>query len=285
MYKCLNCQRNFQSKKRNNNLKNDLLYQYIWQRQTYSDLARKYGKSKKWVQTKLDEVETKSIVRIDSKKLVIVADVTFFSRRKGLAVFREPNLKKNVWWKFTPYERVDIYIQGRKHLENNGFTIKAMILDGKRGVREVFRDIPVQMCHFHQKQIIQRYLTNNPRLEASIELKGITAKLSNTTEKKFTEELDKWYEKWKNFLKEKTTNPETGKWFYTHKRLRSAYRSLKTNLKYLFTYQKYPELKIPNTTNSLDGYFNSLKSKLNVHRGLSPKRAKKIIIELLKGRN
>ena len=68
-----------------------------------------------------------------------------------------------------------------------------------------------------------------------------------------------------------------------HKKLRSAYRSLKTNLPYLFTYQRCPKLNIPNTTNSLDGYFNVLKSKLNVHRGLSRERAKKVVIELLKG--
>ena len=37
-------------------------------------------------------------------------------------------------------------------------------------VREVltaYKDYPVQMCHFHQKRIIQRYITLNPKLEAS----------------------------------------------------------------------------------------------------------------------
>jgi len=261
------------------------LNQYIWQRQTYSDLAKKYNKSKKWIQTKLDEVEVKNIVKLSPQSLVVVADVTFFSRVKGLCIFREPNLKKNIWWKFTLYEKVSIYQQGKEHLEKNGFKIEAIILDGKIGVRQVFSDIPVQMCHFHQKQIVLRYLTSNPKLEASIELKNITATLSNTNEELFTEELNQWHDEWQDFLKEKTINPETGRWCYTHKRLRSAYRSLKTNLPYLFTYQKYPNLNIPNTTNSLDGYFNVLKSKLNVHRGLNRDRAKRVVIELLKGRN
>jgi len=170
-------------------------------------------------------------------------------------------------------------------MEEAGFTIQAIVLDGKPGVRKVFSDIPVQMCHFHQKKIIERYLTSRPKLEASMELKTITATLTKTNEEIFNKQLSEWHEKWKNFLKEKTTDPETGKWHYTHKRLRSAYSSLKKNLPYLFTYQRYPKLNIPNTTNSLDGYFNSLKSKLNVHRGLSRKRAKKVVIELLKGRN
>ena len=229
-------------------------------------------------------MEVKSIVKIDEKSVVLVADVTFFSRQNGLCVFREPNLKKNIWWRFLDYERIRVYETGRRHLERHGFIIKAVVLDGRRGVRRVFGDIPVQMCHFHQKQIVRRYLTNRPKLEASIELKIITATLTNTDEETFTKQLNEWHKKWETFLKEKTINPETDKWHFTHKRLRSAYRSLKTNLPYLFTYQKYPELNIPNTTNSLDGFFNSLKSKLNVHRGLNRTRAKKVVVELLKGR-
>jgi len=262
-----------------------MLSEYIWQRQTYSDLANKYSKSNKWVQRKLDKVEVKNLVKLNAQPIVVVADVTFFSRLNGLCVFRDPLLKKNIWWRFVDYERIRVYEQGKRHLERNGFTIKAVVLDGKPGVRRAFSGIPAQMCHFHQKQIVRRYLTLNPKLEASIELKIIVATLANTDEEIFTKQLIDWHKKWETFLKEKTTNPETGKWCYTHKKVRSAYLSLKTNLPYLFTYQRYSKLNIPNTTNSLDGYFNVLKGKLNIHRGLSKKRVKKVIIELLKSGN
>ena len=59
------------------------------------------------------------------------------------------------------------------HWRDMGYTINAIVLDGRPGVRQLFADIPAQMCHFHQKQIITRYLTNNPKLEAGIELKKI----------------------------------------------------------------------------------------------------------------
>jgi hypothetical protein len=36
----------------------------------------------------------------------------------------------------------------------------------------------------------------------------------------------------------------TKHWYYTHKKVRSAYMSLERNLPYLFTYQKYPKLNI-----------------------------------------
>lgn len=65
---------------------------------------------------------------------------------------------------------------------------------------------------------------------------------------------------------------------------RSAYLSLKNNLPFLFTYQKCPELKIPNATNSLDGMFTQLKAKLSVHRGLRKDRRYKMISEILRGK-
>ena len=81
---------------------------------------------------------------------------------------------------------IDAYRQGRINLEELGYTIKAIVLDGRPGVRQLFSDVPIQMCHFHQKQIITRYLTNNPKLEAGIELKKITATLCKTNERDFT---------------------------------------------------------------------------------------------------
>ncbi len=73
-----------------------------------------------------------------------------------------------------------------------------------------------------------------------------------------------------------------GKNRYVHKKLRSAYRSLKTNLPWLFTWYDKMELKIPNTTNAVDGHFADLKNKLRNHNGLSTTRKKKFIDEFLK---
>lgn len=259
--------------------------QFVWQRQTYFDLSKRCHRSEKWVQRKLDENKINPVVKINQKELVIVADTTFFSHSSGLTAFREPNLKKIVWWKGVSTEKAEIYRIGKEHLEKNGFTIKAVVLDGRTGIRGVFKGIPTQMCHFHQKKIINKYLTTRPKLPAGQELRMISKTIPHSNEKTLSRELNAWLQKWKEFLKQKTTDPYTGRWFYTHKRIRSAYRSLITNLPYLYTFQKYPELNIPNTTNSLDGYFNVLKSLINVHRGLSPKRRYRMIVEILTGRD
>jgi len=85
--------------------------------------------------------------------------------------------------------------------------------------------------------------------------------------------LADWHIKWESFLNERKVDLN-GKNRYVHKKLRSAYRSLKTNLPWLFT--------IPNTTNAIDGHFADLKNKLRNHNGLSIARKKKFIDEFLK---
>jgi len=247
-------------------------------------LGIKYGKCRQWVSSQLNEVnvDDKQIVNINPQSIVVVADTTFFTRSYGVTIFRDPNMKKNLIWKEVYSETPGQYLQLRNELELKGVTLKAVVLDGKRGVRQVFSDIPVQMCQFHQVAIVIRYLTRRPQLEASKELKAIVLQLTKCTEKEFKYLLDEWHNKWNNFLKEKTINPFTDKWHYTHKRLRSAYRSLKTNLPYLFTYQKYPEFNIPNTCNSIDGSFTTLKNLLRIHRGMNLKNRYKMICQILR---
>ena len=72
-----------------------------------------------------------------------------------------------------------------------------------------------------------------PKLDASKDLKKIVSRLTQTTEKNFTNKLDEWYEIYKDFLEEKSISSTTGKLHYTHTRIRAEYRSLRTNLHYL----------------------------------------------------
>jgi hypothetical protein len=276
----LSCGKNFQSKRRKIRLQKVLWNKYVWKKQTIADLSKGHKKSEKWIRQQLDKIEVgKRIIKPQS--IIVVVDTVFWGRGYGVTILREPNMKRNLWWREVISETPSNYAYGRYILEKQGFAVKAVVLDGKRGVRDVFGDVPIQMCHFHQIAIINRYLTRRPKLEASKELRVIALSLTVTTEKKFTRLLNEWYDKWQYFLKEKTVNPETHRWCYTHKRLRSACRSLKTNLPYLFTYQKYPRLQIPNTTNSLEGSFSHLKSLLRIHRGAKRKRRYKMICEIL----
>lgn len=211
----------------------------------------------------------------------MVADATFWGRGYGVIVFRCPQTQENLYWQEIRSETIEVYRIGRETLERMGYTIQAVVLDGKRGIRSLFNDIPVQQCQFHQIAAINRYLTRRPKLPAGKELRLLTLSLTIINEKLFTLALEEWHARWESFLKERTINTEIKRWYYTHRRTRSAYRSLKTNLPYLFTCQRHPELHIPNTTNSLDGSFSHIKGLLQIHRGLKRQRRYRLIQEIL----
>jgi hypothetical protein len=53
------------------------------------------------------------------------------------------------------------------------------------------------------------------------------------------------------------------------------------HMKILFTFQQFPLLSIPNTTNSLDGSFKKGKVALGVHAGLTEARQIKVFLSNL----
>lgn len=209
-------------------------------------------------------------------------DTTYWGRNFGVMLFKDAYTKENLLKYYVKHETNALYVQGIHELQSLGFDVIAIVCDGRKGLIQSFNDIPVQMCQFHQSAIIRRYLTKKPKLEVAKELLKVVDLMKQTDKESFVGALGLWFNEWENFLNERTVNPLTNKSFYTHKRLRSAYRSLKNNLPWLFTWYEYLELRIPNTTNAIDGHFADLKNKLRNHNGLSKERKMKFIDGFLK---
>jgi len=278
LYKCSYCGKQFLG---GNRIDNKILWdEYLYGKQTYSQLAIRYTCSVKTIQRRLDSilVELKSKV---PREVVVLMDTTYWGRNFGVMLFKDSLTKENLLKYYVRTETNALYIKGINELKSLGFKINGIVCDGRKGLIQSF-DVPVQMCQFHQSAIIRRYLTKNPKLIASKELMEVVNLMKQTDKESFTGALDLWFNKWEDFLNERTINPVTNKSFYTHKKLRSAYRSLKNNLPWLFTWYDYIELNIPNTTNAIDGHFADLKNKLRNHNGLSKKRKIKFIDEFLK---
>jgi hypothetical protein len=208
-------------------------------------------------------------------------DTTYFGRHFGVMVFKDSISGKILLKKYVKTETNQLYLSGVKEICRRGIHIQSVICDGRRGLFQVLDGIPVQMCNFHQVAIVRRYLTKKPKMQASKELWEHTLLLCSTDRESFEGGLAAWHCKWKDFLNEQRADM-AGRKRYVHKRLRSAYRSLHTNLPWLFTWYDNMGLNIPNTTNAIDGHFADLKNKLRNHNGLSLERKQKFIDEFLK---
>ena len=217
----------------------------------------------------------------DLRKLNLVVDAMYFGERIEqtswcAVVFRDPKRKENLWWTFRQTETTSVYVEGRRYLENIGYTIMSVTGDGFGGLRQAFSDIPFQMCHVHMERIVILGTTRKPQLEAGQALLALTRALhQNISEKSFKFYLQKYLEKYGNFLNEKTENQNTGETFFTHEPLRKATLSLPRFLPYLFTFKKHKD--ISRTTNSLEGHFSHVRDIVEIHRGLKRAHMEKVL--------
>ena len=195
-------------------------------------------------------------------------DTTYFGRRFGIMVLMDSISGKALFVSEVKNETNELYAQAIGSPKDKGIEIQSIVCDGRRGLAQMFADTPVQLCQFHQVKTVSRYLTCNPKTEAGKALWRLALTLKNSSKTTFESSLQTWFEQHKNYLGERTINPETGKSHYTHRQLRSAYFGLKRNLAYLFVFEHYPDLDIPNTTNLLDGAFAGLKRHLACHYGM-----------------
>ena len=208
-------------------------------------------------------------------------DTTYFGRKLGVMVFKDSLSGRILYKQYVKQETNKLYLAGIEEISRRGVKIQSIICDGRKGLVQLFKGIPIQMCQFHQVATIRRYLTKNPKMQASKELWEHTLLLSKTDKESFVGGLQAWHLKWKDFLNESKKDDKDKK-RYLHKKLRSAYRSLQTNMNWLFTWYDNIALNIPNTTNAIDGHFADLKNKLRNHNGLSIERKKRFIDEFLK---
>lgn len=139
----------------------------MYKRQTLQDLSDKYQRSLPWIKKQIFEYEPFEKVH-NPREVILVCDATFYGKRKdklGTLVYKDADSKEILIWKHIQSEKIDDYKYLLQELLVLGYKIKSITIDGKRGLYKAFEDYPVQMCHFHQKKIIQRYITKHPKLK------------------------------------------------------------------------------------------------------------------------
>mgnify|MGYP002622456491 FL=1 len=274
-YRCWACGKQFLG---GNRIDASVLWrEYSELKQTYAQLAEKYGCSARTIKRRLDTYTPPKVVASPGR-VIVVMDTTYWGREYGVMLFKDALTGRDLLWYFVKNETNALYARGIAELEGMGYEIPAVVCDGRKGLPKMFPDKLVQLCQFHQQKTVRKHITKRPKTEAAVELKKIVDMLAKTDKESFEGMFLEWCEKWDGYLKERTTDSETGKSHYTHKKLRSAYLSIKRNLPLLFTWYDNIEMGIPNTTNLIDGHFSNLKRMLRNHNGMKRKCRDKLVI-------
>ena len=247
-------------------------------KQTLSEIAERHGLSVSTVQRRMREVYTTRIVS-KYKEVVILMDATYWGRNFGVLLIVDAYRKRLLWRKFLDKkETIADYLEGIEWLKEHGFTILGIVCDGLRGLAQSLTRYRVQYCQFHQVKTVDEYLTKNPQTDAGKQLQKIAHLLCHTDKESFVGMLEMWYARWGEWLKQRSLDRKTGKKTYTHCRVRSAYFSMKRNMKWLWTYYDFSDVPMPNTNNILEAINLDLKTKLRVHNGMN-RRHRKLFID------
>jgi len=128
----------------------------------------------------------------------LLIDATFFGREFGFLVFHD--CQKVIYLKEIKTESIKDFKEDIRAIKQANIGIQSITIDGKRGyinnIKKLLGNIPIQMCIFHQKAIIRRYITDNPQSLCGKDLKDLMNLLCKP---EFHQEfIDRFY-----FLKEK----------------------------------------------------------------------------------
>lgn len=208
------------------------------------------------------------------KEIYLKCDGKYYGRTGCSLVFKEN--KNIIFWSFFDRETYANYVYCFSQLVERGYILKSVTSD-KHGsllgaVKTMFPEIPHQYCLVHMQRRCETLLTKHPETKAGhdlLELVRIVNKIKTINEKQiFLNWLDRFEKRYEVILKQRTYSGKS--WWYTHKNLRLAFNTLKSSKSNMFFYLENPN--IPKDTNGLEAEFTHLKTKLNMHRGLSKYR-------------
>ena len=261
------------------NVSNEQLYtQYLFGKQTISQLSERYHLSPRQIRRRLDKATFGSFTTLAPCHVIVQMDASYWSNDLGLLVIKDAHRGVVLWYKFLhKKETLADYIQGIKCLQLQGFVVDGVVCDGLKGGRQILEGIPFQLCQFHELKFVRQRLTKRPKTDAAKQLLSIANSMTHTDKESFEGQVAMWFARWDSYLKERTIG-EDGKSHYTHKRLRTAAKSLQRNMDILWTFYDHPELHIPNTNNAMEAFFSKIKKLVDLHNGLTRER-KMIFIE------
>ena len=90
---------------------------------------------------------------------------------------------------FVKYETVADYVKAVGTITSMGYAIRGIIIDGMRSLFDTFPQYRIQMCQFHMRSIVDRYLTKSPRLKAAVALKKLMDRLVSLKREEFEREF------------------------------------------------------------------------------------------------
>jgi len=286
-YKCKNCGILFTDSNPSVSKSNQFVWfrKWIIDKQTLSLLSTQCGLSVSTLKRLFNSyLSIPPVLNVyPSERVNLLIDGTYFSNGICLIVYRDNTIKFTQLYRITDGEWFEELAEDLSNLIELGVQIESITCDGHKAllkaIKVVCPGVTLQRCLIHIQRMCLVWLSKKPKSDSGKDLRKIISRLHKieTKEEKnyWLVDIVKWHKQYGNFIKEKSINPLSGRFWYTHKMVRRSFMTIKNALPDMFKYLDNP--RIPKSTNGLESFFGHLKGNLNIHRGLSYKHRKQFI--------
>ena len=140
----------------------NLWIEYTKGKQTYAQLSNKYFCSIKNIQRRLDLIKTTYKSSFPSVVNVLMDTSgwhsAYFGKNFGVVVYKDSLSGIILFTQFIKQETNQIYLDGMEEISRRCIKIQSIICGGRKGLMQLFSDISIQYCQFHQVKTIRTYL-------------------------------------------------------------------------------------------------------------------------------
>ena len=126
----------------------------------------------------------------------------YFGRGFGVMVLMDSISSQALSVREVKHETNALHAEALNDLREKGIAIQGIVCDGRKGLLQLFPEIPAQLCQFHQVKTVSRYLTRNPKTAAGKALWQLAPTLKDSGKVAFQSALQAWFERHQGFLNE-----------------------------------------------------------------------------------
>ncbi len=279
-WRCARCKTNTTRVRKDNRERSrlSLFVRWITSKETLSGLAKAQGVSVRtlfrWFEPlwfKAPKPASPTLVR------VLVLDATsIVAREHILLIAGDSDRHKPISWASAVRESSATWSHFLASLLFKGIDPLVVVCDGQRGllkaIHAIWPQAKIQRCLIHVIRQASAWLTQHPKTVAGRELLALVQKLSTIRTKRqkrrWIRAFRYWNRRHDRFLKERTETI-SGRWWYTHRKLRGTRSLLRNAIPDLFRF--VTDSSIPRTSNHVEGGLNArVKELFRCHRGITP---------------
>ncbi|MBR6876760.1 MAG: hypothetical protein IKN18_01535, partial [Neisseriaceae bacterium] len=126
-------------------------------KQTKTELAERFKCSHSTI-TRYLKKHIKNNNFPEPKNVILIMDTTYFGRKYGVMALFDARTKQTLSVDEVAYETNALYFEAVNKLKEKNVEIQSITCDLRQGLADLFPNIPVQLCQFHQIKNIRKYI-------------------------------------------------------------------------------------------------------------------------------